>query len=116
MLGKARIPVRAIHLLNFAIAVLAAYGVDSALTNAHALWTSRLRKGLAVVGALILGAATVAALTSKPDLNKAVLQVGVVSLALAGTLLARYSNAIGRRSAVVILVSLVIIELYSPGT
>jgi Predicted membrane protein len=116
MLGKARIPVRAIHLLNFAIAALAAYGVDAALTSSGGLWTGRLRLGLAAFGGLILGVATVTALTSKPDLNKAVLLTGVVAIAVAGTLLARHSNAIGRRSAVVILVALVILELYSPGT
>jgi hypothetical protein len=116
MLGKARVPVRAIHLLNFAIAVLTAYGVDTVLTNTGGLWTRRLRLALVAFGCLIFGAATIFALSSKPDLNDAVLLAGAVSLAAAGVILARQSNAMGRKAIVVAVTALVLVELYTVGT
>ena len=113
MLGKARVPVRAIHLLNLAIAVLAAYGIDAVVTNTGALWTRRVSLGLAAFGGCVLAAA---AIFKKADLNDGVLLAGVVALVLAGVLLARQSETIGLRAVLVTVTALVLVELYNVGT
>jgi hypothetical protein len=51
MMARARVPVRAILFWNFALAILAAYGLD-----APAEWMRRVGKFMAWVGSLILGA------------------------------------------------------------
>jgi hypothetical protein len=111
MLGKARVPVRAIHLLNLAITVLTAYGVDAVLSNTGELWTRRVRLGLGSFGIFVI-----AALIFKPDLNDGVLQAGVIALAAAGVILARESEAIGRKAVLVAVTALVIVDLYNVGT
>ncbi len=112
MLGKARVPVRAIHLLNLAITVLTAYGVDAVLTNTGGRWTRRVRLTLVAFGGLIVGAATI----SRPNLNDGVLLVGLVALALAGIILARQSEALGRKAIQVSILALVMVELYNVAT
>ena len=113
MLGKARVPVRAIHLLNLAITVMTAYGIDAVVTNTGGLWTRRVRLALTAFGALILVAAIV---FKKPDLNDGVLLAGVVALILAGILMARQSEMMGRKAVLVTVTALVLVELYSVGT
>jgi hypothetical protein len=112
MLSKARVPVRAIHLLNLAIAVLAAYGMDSLLANTGGLWIRRLRLGLVAMGGLILAAASIFAVS----LNDGILLAGVVALSLAGVTLARQSDSIGRKATLVVVVALALVELYTVGT
>ena len=111
MLAKARVPVRAIHLLNLAITVLTAYGVDAVLSNTGELWTRRVRLGLGSFGILVIAAAIF-----KPDLNEGVLLAGVVALVAAGVMLARESGAIGPKATLITLTALVLVELYTVGT
>jgi hypothetical protein len=116
MLSKARVPVRAIHLLNLAIAVLAAYGMDSLLANTGGPWTRRLRFTLVALGGLILGSAAFYAVSSRAVPNDGVLLAGVVALSFAGVTLGRQSNSIGRKATLVIAVALALVELYNVGT
>src|SRR5262249_54227859 len=102
-------------LLNFAIAVLAAYGLDSLLANARDLWVRRLRLVLFAIGGIILGAAFFFALRSQP-INEGVLLAGGVALCLAMVSLARESGSIGRRTAFAIVTALALVELYNVGT
>lgn len=113
MLGKARVPVRAIHLLNLAITVMTAYGLDAVLTNTGGLWTRRFRLWLVAFGGLVVTAATIFKI---PNLNDGVLLAGVVALILAGVILARQSEAMGRKAVLVTAAALVLVELYNVGT
>jgi hypothetical protein len=113
MLGKARVPVRAIHLLNLAITVMTACGVDAIVTNTGGLWSRRVRVALTAFGGLVIAAATI---FKKPDLNDGVLLAGVVALVLAGVILARRSEAMGRKTVLVTVMALVLLELYNVGT
>ena len=54
MIGKARVPVRALHLFNFAAAVLAAYGADRILSGRSTPWNRRIAAALAAGGGCIL--------------------------------------------------------------
>jgi hypothetical protein len=113
MLGKARVPVRAIHLLNLAITVMTAYGIDAVATNTGGLWTRRVRLALTAFGALVVVAAIV---LKKPDLNDGVLLAGVFALILAGIIMARQSEVMGRMPMLVTVTALVLVELYNVGT
>jgi hypothetical protein len=83
MLQAARVPVRAFHLVNFAVAVLAAYGIDSLLEEPKGRAGRRLSAAAAVYGVLILGAQAVAAATGRADLNDRIVLSGLAALALA---------------------------------
>jgi hypothetical protein len=57
MMARARLPVRALHLLGFALAVLSAYGMHSLLARETERWTRRVAMAAASAGLLGLAAA-----------------------------------------------------------
>lgn len=67
-LAKARIPVRAFHLYDFALAVLAAFGMTALWTKKSAAWTRRVAIATAVFGILI-GATGIVLTTAGRDLD-----------------------------------------------
>lgn len=85
-LNKARVPVRALHLLNFAAAVLAAYGVDRLAGGRAAQWSLRVAAALALPGAGILfGALTWNLQASEALLLSAFASVAWLALVVAWT-------------------------------
>lgn len=111
MLGKARVPVRAIHLLNFALVILAAFGFDALLARRERLWARRL-----VLSLTVLGAAVLLASLFRTDLPEGVMLSGFAALALAGVTAAwaRGKVAYGWFSGAVIF--LMLTELYPVAT
>ncbi len=111
-LHKARVPVRALHLANFALAVLAAYGADRLL--------SRRGWGLLPAGAAAAGAlGAVILLTAavwKPNLGDAMLLSGWAGLILCAAVFAWRSGRIGRLSLVAILAFLMLTEMHAVHT
>ncbi len=59
MLARARVPVRAVHFLHLALAVLAAYGLHAAIARESALWTRRIAIGAAAFGLLALATSSI---------------------------------------------------------
>jgi len=107
-LGKARIPVRAIHLLNFATVILAAYGIDRVAQQwGSDLWGRRVAIVLVVFGVVLVGGATVV----RPDLDDSVVQAGMVAWAVAAILVAWQRAALSRGMAIGALLTLMIVEL-----
>jgi hypothetical protein len=111
VLGKARIPVRAIHLLNFALAVLAARGIDAVLARTGAGW---LRRFAIATGAL--GAALLAISLVRKDASDAFVIAGVVAIVLAASLAAWRNGTIGRAGLSAALLLAMIGELYPAAT
>jgi hypothetical protein len=83
LVGKARVPARAIHLVHLALAMLAAYGVDALLEGAAERWRVRLERVLAGAGALFVGLALTARLPFNELLRDGLVLAGVAALALA---------------------------------
>ncbi len=98
LLDKARSPGHAIHVTHFALAVLAAYGLDGLAETSP--WTRRVATGLAAAG----GLAWFGALAVPPsDRSNAVLTSAAVALLLAPALL---------RKSVAAVVALLLMELH----
>jgi hypothetical protein len=112
VLSKARIPVRAISLLNFGVAVLAAYGVDGLLRNEVGAWARRVERVALALGALILASAAVIALALRAPWSDGVLLAGVIACVLAGLLAAYRSSIAGPSVLVAGLLGLAIVEWY----
>ena len=111
MLGKARVPVRGIHLLNFALALLAAYGLDTVLRRPTGVWVSR---GLAVLGAF--GGACLLAWLWNSQVRDGVVLAGFVALVLAGCLAAWRGGHLSRPAFVGTVLFLSLTELYPVAT
>jgi hypothetical protein len=107
LLGKARIPVRAIHLLNFAVVVLAAYGFDTALARRERLW--RRRMVMTLVG---FGVTVFAASLFRSDLPDGAVLGGFVALVLAAVLGGRMSCAWSAAAVIFLMLA----ELYPVST
>ncbi|MBK5290345.1 MAG: hypothetical protein JJE04_01455 [Acidobacteriia bacterium] len=107
MLDKARVPVRALHLTNFAAAVLAAYGVDRLLRGRARVWSLRITKALALAGAGIL----LGALGWKLEASEALILSAFVSIAWLGLTAAWASGRVSRAVCCVLMAVLMIAEL-----
>jgi len=103
-LGKARIPVRALHLVNLGLCLLAAYGWDELRARP---FPRALQRGLLLVGILITGWAI-----GHPALDDRLLLSGFLALALAASLSAQLTST--ALAAVWITVSLT--ELHGVST
>jgi hypothetical protein len=111
VVGKARVPARAIHLVHLALAMLAAYGVDALLESAAAHWRMRLERVLAGAGVLFLALAMAAKLPFDQFMRDGLTLAGVISLALAAVAaLARRGRLRGAALAA-ILMALSLMEL-----
>ncbi|MSV30732.1 MAG: hypothetical protein EXQ52_18600, partial [Bryobacterales bacterium] len=103
LLGKARIPVRAIHLTGFAVAVLAAYGVDAVFEGS--VWVRRIAITLAAVAGAV--ALTIIMLRNAPD---EALVLSAILGAVFGLLVVK-RDALTRRALVGSVAALLLIEL-----
>lgn len=112
-LNKARVPVRALHLTNFAMAVLAAYGVDRFLRwgrggqFATGLWMRRIAAAMAAAGGCVLAGA----LAWKVEASEALLLSAWVSIAWLGLTHAWMRGRIGRAAAGGLMAVLMMSEL-----
>lgn len=111
MLGKARIPVRGIHLLNFSLVMLAAAGFDALVSRHSSTWSSRLVKIAAATGALILAASLF-----RSDVSDGFVLAGLVALLLAACTLAWMKSRFSRTLFSASLLCLMLVELYPVGT
>jgi hypothetical protein len=102
LLGKSRIPVRALHLFNFGIVILAAYGLDVLIRGRERVWSRRL-----FVGLMLLAAAVFVGLVWRVEMTPHRVIAGIVA-ALAGV-------AIRLRAPGALLV-LAIVEIYPAVT
>ena len=83
-LNKARVPVRALHLLNFAAAVLVAYGIDRMMSGRAAKWRLWIPSVVALPGAaILLGVLTWNLQASEALLLSAFTSVAWLALAIA---------------------------------
>ncbi len=103
LLGKARIPVRAIHLTGFAAALLAAYGVDAILEGSA--WVRRI----AITVGAVATAITMSAILFRNAPDDALLLSAILAAVLALLVLKR--DALTRRALVCSVTALLIIEL-----
>jgi hypothetical protein len=110
LLDKARIPARAIHLLNFALAVLAAYGFDRLLS----LSLPRIRAWRR--GLLIAAAGVAAAWVLRPELDNGIIVAGLTALLLAVLVTAWRRNALSRSVFISSVLFLSLAELYPAAT
>ncbi len=115
-LDKARIPIRAVHLVNFSLAVLAAYGLDALLEGAVQRWARRIQWLAFAVAGVIFGAALFWALMPYQHLKESTLLAGFAAAALAVTLAAWRSGGVTRRGVVVGLAGILLVELYAEST
>jgi hypothetical protein len=103
-LGKARIPVRAIHLLNMGVVMLAAYGMDRLLDRSR----HPALRGIVLVlygsGIILIGVFAL----FRADANHGFVLTGTVALALAMVLSAR---RLSRTGVLVALLVLMFVEL-----
>ncbi len=65
VMAKARIPARALHLYDFAVAVLAGIGLDSLLRRESLAWARRLALSAGALGTLIVATAVVMAVQGR---------------------------------------------------
>ena len=112
LLAKARIPARAIHLLDFALAVLAAYGADCV---ARRDFPRRIGAITAGFGVLLLGTLVVqAAGGHEPD--DRLWLTALCALATATVLRMAHRASIDAKFATAVLLGLVLMELHNLST
>lgn len=111
MLDKARVTVRAIHLVHFSIAVLAAFGVDVLLERLHGHWIRRAAWTWAAFGCIIVAAAVVSTLLGRPEQDGGTLMSGYVALAAAAMIFAYQREVLTRRWLLAGVLTLVVVEL-----
>jgi hypothetical protein len=111
MLGKARAPIRAIHLAHFSIAVLAAFGVDLLLEGAQAAAARRAAWLWAAFGGLIAGTAAVATVLGRQGVDERILLSGLASLGAAALIAAHLRGAVARPWVMGGLLALALAEL-----
>jgi hypothetical protein len=111
MLGKARVPVRAIHLLSFAAAVLAAYGFDALLRRRQPVWSRRMMWALVVFGSVSLGAWLWSA-NPKNGLTLA----GLIAFVFAACLAGWQNQRLSRAKLCTAVIGLSLLELYPVST
>jgi hypothetical protein len=111
VLDKARIPVRAIHLFNFGIAVLAAYGLDRMLARPGQIPLRRFSVVLAAFGSVVVA---IWMLRGQPE--EGVAAGAIVALVLAALAAAWRHARIGRGTLVASVTFLMLTELYPVST
>lgn len=112
MLGKARVPIRAVHLVHFGIAVLAAYGVDL-LADRDNRWARRIALSWLWFGGIIVAAAIWQTAQRQGSIDERVMLSGWVAIAAGGFTLAYRRDAIRWLVATGCLLALALIEMTS---
>jgi hypothetical protein len=114
LMDKARIPSRAVLLINLGIALLAAYGFHAVFANRGLHATKIIARLLAGAGGLIIGTTFVLTVAQKPMEEKVVLG-GWICIAAAVALLGWRGGVFSQRAATVILTMLLLTDLTSGG-
>ncbi len=112
MLNKARVPLRAVHLLNFALAVIASYGVDRLLDTRDRIGSHRVVTAATAIGTLIVGSAII----WKIEVGDAVLLSAIAALALAAVFAAWQAGSLTRNAAFATIMLLMFAELHGVAT
>lgn len=111
-LHRARVPVRALHLANFALAVLAAYGVDAILGRRRGRWITAIALAAGALGAaLVLGGAS-----ARLELKDATLLSGWTGIALCAVVLAWRAGRMTRSVSLAAAGFLMLAELHAVHT
>jgi hypothetical protein len=111
-LEKARVPARALHLVGFGVALLAAYGVDCLLERAAGDWARRIERLALAFGTLIFASAAVLALALKSEWSHGVLIAGLAALIFAAALAAWRTSKLGASGLASILLCVAVVEWY----
>lgn len=88
-LEKARVPARALHLLGFGLAILAAHGLDGLRQRASHAWSLAIERATLAFAAIILFSAAVLALALKSEWSHGVL-IAALAAAITSALLAAW--------------------------
>lgn len=109
-LAKARLPVRALHLVGLGLALLAAFGLDALLARAQETWTRRLAWTLGLFGLFVLAVLTAGLLLHHQGEARA--WVSGAAALTAGVLIAAFHRRlVGPRVLTVALLGLLLTEL-----
>jgi hypothetical protein len=114
VVDKARIPSRAVLLLGFALAILAAYGFDNVLRERTGPAVRRLRNALIVAGCVVTGTAVSLAMQGK-QVNDGNVLAGVVCLVGALLLYAWQASMLSRTVLIAGVLTLTLVELTNGG-
>jgi hypothetical protein len=111
IMDKARIPSRAIQIVHFALAPLAAFGADW-LIGAHGSgWPRRLAWGWLGIGGFLTTLATVQIVMKAAPVDDRIVLSGWLAIAAAGLTFGYLNHAISRKALLFGLVALVLSEL-----
>ena len=111
MLGKARVPVRAIHLLNFAVVLLAAYGLDALFRRWRPRWSRMMVCALAA-----FGFASLAGWLWGAGQKDGVVLAGLIALVLSACISGWQSRRLSRATLCATVIGLSLLELYPVST
>jgi hypothetical protein len=111
MLGKARVPLRAIHLVHFALAILAAYGIEWLLDRTERRWFRAVAFGWVAFGAIFVAIALTLPLLAHREMDERVLLSAWIALAVAGLGFAYRGEAISRNAAAGSILAMILVEL-----
>jgi len=114
VVDKARIPSRAVLLLGFALAILAAYGLDAVLNQRESVSTRRLRIALTIAGSVITASAVVFTLQGT-NVNDRNVLAGIVCLIAALLLYFWQASMLSRTVLFAGLLTLTLVELTNGG-
>jgi hypothetical protein len=92
-LEKARVPARALHLVGFGLAILAAHGLDGLRLQLAPTWARRIRQSNLAFAAAVFTSAAVLALILKPEWSHSVLLAAFAAAATAALFTARHRLA-----------------------
>ncbi|MBI4908427.1 MAG: hypothetical protein HY820_32680 [Acidobacteria bacterium] len=110
LVDKARIPMRAIAIADFALIVLAAYGLDALLSNHALAWVRRLKWFFGVTGLLVITSQWFA-----PRMDDCLLLAAIVALSGAALFAGWQRQAISPRALAWCLLGLFLIDLTQAG-
>lgn len=111
-LHRARVPVRALHLTNLALALLTAYGVDRALSLRGARRIAAMACAAGVLGAVLVLAGAI----TKLELGDATLLSGWAGVALCALMAAWRAGRLSRRALLAAVGFLMLTEMHAVHT
>lgn len=114
LVEKARSPHNAVFIYHFGIAVLIAYGIDYFL-NHESPWQQRASIALTAFGLFLFAVASVLAIDRKPPGDDRFVVVALVALLLAALLYGWRKGNISHRTAVALMLALMLIEFGNVG-
>jgi len=114
LLAKARIPVRALHLYHFALAMLAGLGLECLLRRQSEQWARRLSFAAGSFGILILGTASAMAVAGR-ELDDRILVAGFCGCAVGAVIAAWRHQWIGPGMCATVMLGVMLTDLTNLG-